>query len=208
MIESEQNKRKHVTILTPSAPVHQTPPPSQPSLIEPIEIQETGDLLTENLLSQIDNKEDWKQYDVIMQKQIEDATRQAGQSIGKQRILNELKFIDEKMKLMNQMADHMDSDYKKYDQILDTVQDLRKKHEIIVTNPTKPTKKVELEDEKPIFYKKKQADEQIKRLKVKKIINNNLNLSDLNQEEEQRVNELLNNNTESSIKLDNSFYSY
>ena len=131
-----------------------------------------------------------------MQKQIEDATI-IGQSISKQRILKESKFIDEKLKLMNQMADHMDS--------------YSHKHEIVANTPSsKPAEKVELEDEKPIFYKKKQADEQKKRLKVENIVKyNNFNLSNLKQEEEQRVNELFNNNnTESSIKLDNSFYSY
>jgi hypothetical protein len=206
MIESEQNKRNNISPTQPPPPHQKTSITQPPPLIDEIQ---TADILTENLLSQVanTNDQDWKQYDNIMQQQIEDATKQAGQSIGKQRILNELKFIDEKMKLMNQMADHMNSDYKKYDKILDTVQDLRKKHEIIVNNPTPtPTimKQEKVGDIKPIFYKKKQADEQIKRLKAnKKIINSDLRLSDLKQEEEEeeKVEKLLNNE---SIKLDNS----
>ena len=133
-----------------------------------------ADALTERILAT--SKEEWKEYDQIMEQQIKEATRLAGGSINRQRAANELKFIDDKIKLMNEMAGEMDSDYAKYSKIVGEVQNLTRQRELIeryqeeqrIEEENKKARKSRDEQkEKVRFYERKEAEYQIGDLKKK-----------------------------------------
>ena len=190
-----------------------------------------GDSLTQRILENITKTEDeWKDYDQIMKQQIEDATKKAGQSITKQRMLNEMKYIDEKIKLMNEMTNEMSSDYVKYNKIADTIQELGKQREIIEKYQIK--QQLEEEDlriaiknkndknENIKFYHKKEADIQINDLKKSKSTikkpkskpttrkeEQEDDFSDLNENEEMKIKNILKNKESTpkvSLNLDDS----
>jgi hypothetical protein len=132
-----------------------------------------ADALTERILAT--SKEEWREYDQIMEQQIKEATRLAGGSINRQRAANELKFIDDKIKLMNEMAGEMDSDYAKYSKIVGEVQSLTRQRELIeryqdeqrMEEKKKARQSRDEQREKVRFYERKEADDQIGDLKKK-----------------------------------------
>jgi len=228
LIELEQNKRE-VKILSTKKETNKEKKIGEETQVslDQNEVPEAepgrldgGDILTENLLSSTNNKDDWKTYDEMIKRQIEDTAKEAGHSIQKQRMLNELKFIDEKMRLMDQMADHMDTDYQKYGKILTTVQDLSNQRDRVANDyqnlHDQAEKEKELTEyqsskEKVIFYDRTQADDRISNLKqrieYKKHDKNprrsslfDEDLSDLKENEELKLRKILKQN-EMSMNL-------
>lgn len=173
-----------------------------------------NDSLTNKLLnpSREEREDEWKEYDELVNRQMEEASKKAGLSVSKQRILNEFKFIDDKIRAMNEMADHMNADYAKYSQVLGTVDEMRKQREAIERYQSRQwaeekrqqqqTQEVELDKPEDVtFYETADAAKQVTDLKrslnhqrktqtVKKSVEMN-NLSDLRESEEQKIAQLL-----------------
>ncbi len=91
------------------------------------------DALTEQIfkLNYTKTEEEFKEYDKIMHEEIEAQTKAESASINKQRTINELKYIDTKIRLMNQMSEEMTNDYNKYSQIVGKIQELSKQRQLI-----------------------------------------------------------------------------
>ena len=90
------------------------------------------DILTKNLFEKNQNADEWNEYDQLMHRQTELSSKEInGTSLGKQRIINEFKFIDEKIQLMNNMASNMNTDFEKYNKILGNIQKLNNERETI-----------------------------------------------------------------------------
>ncbi len=87
------------------------------------------DGLTEKLLCGGDD--DWREYDEVVRHDIEEASKKAGCSVSRQRMLNEFKYIDEKIRTMNEMASNMQTDYDRYRKVLINVRELSKEREAI-----------------------------------------------------------------------------
>jgi hypothetical protein len=245
LIEYEQNKRqgKYVDVKRIVSPTKNNKEENEQKvtefkinkkeenlLEEEIELEPAkGDSLTERILANITKTEDeWKDYDEIMKKQIEDATKKAGQNVARQRMLNEMKYIDEKIKLMNDMTNEMSSDYVKYNKIADTIQELGKQREIIEKYQIKQQQEDESlrlaiknkkdKNENIKFYEKKEADIQIsdfkksvssiKKPKTKpKKEDEEDELSDLKENEEMKIKNILRNKEstpKASLNLDDS----
>jgi hypothetical protein len=110
-----------------------------------------------------------------MKKQIEEKTKSSAFDINKQRMINELEYIDMKIKLMNKMASEMDNDYLKYNKIVNQIQDLNKQRKLIELQKANQDRKDELEKSKINkenrtksklkFYQHSQAEEKISDLK-------------------------------------------
>ena len=207
MIEMEQNKRhgKFVPLKLKQKSFNDEAENLDKMLTEKSNLN--GDKLTENLLKDEEvHKDDWKQNDELLHIQIKE-TEKTGQNINKQRMINELKFIDEKMKLMNQMANNMTADYQHYGKILNTVQDLSNQHVTIAGQYQEEQLRFEKEqlnskkkNENIKLYKNSEADDQINDLKSKispkselDTIFNETQLSDLSLNEERKLKKLLKN---------------
>ena len=186
MIESEQNKREgryvnvkpkeklklipqtnnHVDILnqTPNKIERRLSETSRHSAMIP-----ATDILTKNLLASTgDRDNEWQDYDEIVRKQIEESSKKSGCSVSKQRIMNEFRFIDDKIKLMNQMADNMTSDYDKYGKVLGNIQDLTKQREAI----ERYQKREEIEEKKKLGFPKNEPVKFYETTKAKEQIDN------------------------------------
>ena len=87
-----------------------------------------GDKLTADLLLEQDhhnNSEAWKEYDAVTQRHIVESRKH----VSKRQAANEFAFIDDKIKLIHEMAEQMSSDYTKYNKALSTVQELAKQRD-------------------------------------------------------------------------------
>ena len=113
-----------------------------------------------------------------MKRQIDEATQRANKSVVKKKALNELEFMDEKIKLINEMADQMSSDYTKYNKALSVVQDFGKQREEMARMQKiqeEQEQRMRLDQEKirdkmeaktrTTFYERQEADAQVKDLK-------------------------------------------
>lgn len=126
LIEHEQDKRKPVVTIEPSARKEEeeatTHRPEDEEAQTPAAPQ--ADRLTEKLLNYTKTEDEWRDYDKAMSDQINEATNLARSDINKQQMINELRFIDEKIRLINEMATEMTGDYTKYDKITKKLDDL------------------------------------------------------------------------------------
>lgn len=146
IIENEQNKRKgkYVQISDKKRVVKDLPEKETSFCEEQVDDIAQNDLTVNNeqaprkdslteklLLNFTKTEEEWKEYDEVMHRQIEQSNKQAETSVSKQRMANELRYIDEKIKLMNQMASEMSNDYTKYNKIVEKIEDFGKQREMI-----------------------------------------------------------------------------
>jgi hypothetical protein len=179
-----------------------------------------GDALTEKMFTEKQDKTLEDDFDKLLNDHTHETSRLLDITDSKQRMLSELKAIDQKIKLMNEMANEMGSDYSKYSQVLHKVVDLSKQREMI--EKYQEIQRIEEEkinaakqrkEEKVRFYERKEADDQIRDLKsrvlepnkkptssretiVKKTlpmldVEEDDELSDLKDEEEEKVKKLL-----------------
>ena len=149
-----------------------TPKPKQPEVIIPQkdtneEIVEReaalrADALTEKLLKD----EEKLNYDLLHKNLLSSHAR----SKSKKHVLDEFKLMDEKIKVMNDIAGEIGNDYLKYNKMVDTIQDFNKildmAHDYPIGSKEVPRMEeiVEMEKEeekKKKFYTKKEADEKI-----------------------------------------------
>jgi hypothetical protein len=138
-----------------------------------------GDVLTNELLLLERSREEWREYDAVMQRQIDEATQRAAKSVTKKKHLNELEFMDEKIKLINEMASQMSSDYSNYNKALSVVQEFGRERDEMVRiqqRQDEEEKRMRLYEEKlreakerkethDTFYERQEADAQVKDLK-------------------------------------------
>jgi len=139
-----------------------------------------GDVLTNELLLLERSREEWREYDAVMQRQIDEATQRAAKSVAKRKHLNELEFMDEKIKLINEMASQMSSDYSKYNEALSVVQEFGREREemarIQQRQDDEERRRARMYEEKlreakerketnDTFYERQEADAQVKDLK-------------------------------------------
>lgn len=85
---------------------------------------EKGDALTKKLLEITRTEDEYKQYDEIMAQQIAAETERSKSSIQKRRALNDLQFIDDRIRAMNEIADEISGDYAKFGKLADKLSDL------------------------------------------------------------------------------------
>ena len=154
--------------------------------MEPTRGHDGHDALTNKLLLLERSREEWREYDEVMKRQIDEATQRDAKSLTKRKALNELEFMDEKIKLINEMADQMSSDYTKYNKALSVVQDFGKQREEMArmqqmqdeeearmrVNQEKIRDKMMDEaagKSRTKFYERKDADAQVKDLKKRVI---------------------------------------
>jgi hypothetical protein len=121
LIENEQNKRTGALIVASSSKPSRLPvviPDEKKDEVETNVLSLKSDALTEKLLS--DEKE--LNYDLMHQNLLASNAR----SKSRQAVLNEFKLMDEKIKIMNDIAGEIGNDYVKYNKIVDTIQDFNK----------------------------------------------------------------------------------
>jgi hypothetical protein len=192
LIEYEQSRRQEKTVsasvkLKIEGPSQlessQQSPNAQPleknDEIKPLVPPSSGDRLTENIFNQLNKPIEMtsQQYDELIRMEIERTNKLiAGDHriTGKQHIIDELKLIDERIRIMNEMAAAMSDDYAKYNRILGAVE-LLSKHRGLVEKLQREEKerdeyeKAKLEkkfqEERTTFYETNQAQEKVDDLK-------------------------------------------
>ena len=116
-----------------------------------------------------------RKYDKDIEEELEKTMISSGVNVTKHKIENDLKFIDDKIRLMNEMANDMDKDYERYGKILVTVKDLADEREKIEQQAEvkriADKKRSDIEslkrqkEDEVKFYDKKQADQRLIDLK-------------------------------------------
>jgi hypothetical protein len=227
LIEREQNKRTETYINSkakipkPTFVVKETVKEVKEIEIDK-ELQLKPDTLTEKLLKD----EEQLDYDLLHQNLISSHAR----SKSRQTVLDEFKLMDQKIKIMNDIAGGIGNDFLKYNKMVDTIQDYSKiadmTHEYPIGSKDIPRieeilkiEQQEKEDvrKKPKFYKKKDADKNIEEFKeaitrppIKRPqpkeeltlqLDEDEELSDLKADEEDRLKKIL--NIESNLSLSN-----
>ncbi|CAF0732115.1 unnamed protein product [Brachionus calyciflorus] len=173
------------------------------------------DQITHKLLNEI--KQETKDDEI--KETIREMNESMTSRIGKNKMFNKIKFIDEKIRLMNEMADEMTSDYTKYDKMVDKIQilddlhteivkteseekiDLKKIKKIDTIRKFKPVERdINIRDlsKKVIPTKKVKAKMDVKKLEIVPIESLNLSdeiLSEMNEKEEEKLKLILDDNT-------------
>lgn len=120
LIENNQNNRVK----------KQPKPSSKPSEITPTqvisEMENQGDELTHQILDLTQANKDaaFKQYDEIMERRIAAERERARLIGGKQRAVDELEVIDERIRAINRIADGISDDYTRLGKFADKLSDL------------------------------------------------------------------------------------
>lgn len=89
-----------------------------------------GDELTQKLLEFKRTADEYKEYDEVMAQQIAEQTERVKSDVAKQRAVDDIRFIDEKIRAMNRMADEMTNDYGKFGRLADKLSDLVEQREV------------------------------------------------------------------------------
>ena len=214
LIENEQNKRTG-TLVIASRPAKPTVIVTIPEKEKEEEIEQSplkADALTEKLLKD----EEKLNYDLMHENILSSNAR----SKSRQTVLNEFKIMDEKIKIMNDIAGEIGNDYQKYNKIVDTIQDFNKildmTHEYPIGSKDVPRMEeiVKMEEEekenerkKTKFYNKKDAEKKIEEAIKKQtlvsrkepskmdkevVVDDDADLSELKADEEERLKKILN----------------
>ncbi len=140
LIQSEQDKRTNKYVETKRAKKLEILPEEtlkREQLLEEKETKEEEDKLgvkvtdglTEGLFAAGDD--DWREYDEVIRREVEEASKKSGCSVSRQRVLNEFRYIDEKIRAMNEMAAQMTGDCERYREVLGSVQAMGKERQAI-----------------------------------------------------------------------------
>jgi len=140
LIQSEQDKRTNKYVETKRTKKLEILPeehPKREQLLEQKEAKEeeeklgvkVTDGLTEGLFAAGDD--DWREYDEVIGREVEEASKKSGCSVSRQRVLNEFRYIDEKIRAMNEMAAQMTGDCERYREVLGSVQAMGKERQAI-----------------------------------------------------------------------------